>query len=85
MLSQTLGPEDLRPRLFGSQAHRRRWLKKKFFALPGSPVVLFLYRYLFCLGFLDGIPGLIYCGFQAVQMFNTKAKIYELRAGKASV
>jgi glycosyltransferase involved in cell wall biosynthesis len=85
VLSQTLGPEDLRPRLFGSQAQRRRWLKKKFFALPGSPVVLFLYRYLFCLGFLDGIPGLIYCGFQAVQMFHTKAKIYELRAGKASV
>jgi glycosyltransferase involved in cell wall biosynthesis len=85
VLSQTLGPEDLQPHLFGSQAQRRRWLKKKFFALPGSPVALFLYRYLFCFGFLDGIPGLIYCGFQAVQMFHTKAKIYELRAGKASV
>lgn len=84
-LSQTLGPEDLQPHLFGSQAQRRRWLKKKFFALPGSPVALFLYRYLFCLGFLDGIHGLIYCGFQAVQMFHTKAKIYELRTGKASV
>jgi len=85
VLSQTLGPEDLQPHLFGSQAQRRRWLKKKFFALPGSPAALFLYRYLFCFGFLDGIPGLIYCGFQAVQMFHTKAKIYELRAGKASV
>ena len=85
VLSQTLGPEDLQPHLFGSQAQRRRWLKKKFFALPGSPVALFLYRYLFCFGFLDGVPGLIYCGFQAVQMFHTKAKIYELRAGKASV
>ena len=85
VLSQTLGPEDLQPDLFGSQAQRRRWLKKKLFALPGSPVVLFLYRYLFCMGFLDGIPGLIYCGFQAVQMFHTKAKIYELRARKASV
>jgi hypothetical protein len=29
---------------------------------------------------MDGIPGLIYCGFQAVQMFHTKAKIYELKA-----
>ena len=85
VLSQTLGPEDLQPHLFGSQAQRRRWLKKKFFALPGSPVALFLYRYLFCFGFLDGVPGLIYCGFQAVQMFHTKAKIYELRAGKAPV
>jgi glycosyltransferase involved in cell wall biosynthesis len=66
--------------LFGSQAQRRRWLKSKLFALPGSPVLLFLYRYVLRLGFLDGVPGLIYCGFQAVQMFHTKSKIYELRS-----
>jgi glycosyltransferase involved in cell wall biosynthesis len=69
---------ELRPSLFGNQAQRRRWLKKTFFRIPGSPVLLFVYRYVFCLGFLDGVPGLIYCGFQAVQMFHTKAKIYEL-------
>jgi glycosyltransferase involved in cell wall biosynthesis len=66
--------------LFGSQAQRRRWLKRKLYALPGSPVLLFLYRYFWRLGFLDGAPGLIYCGFQAVQMFHTKAKIYELKS-----
>jgi glycosyltransferase involved in cell wall biosynthesis len=71
--------------LFGSQAQRRRWLKSKLFAVPGSPVLLFLYRYLFRLGFLDGVPGLIYCVFQAVQMFHTKAKIYELRSRKDSL
>jgi glycosyltransferase involved in cell wall biosynthesis len=70
------GREGLPPSLFGSQAQRRRWLKRKLYALPGSPVLLFAYRYLFRLGFLDGVPGLIYCGFQAVQMFHTKAKIY---------
>lgn len=70
---------ELPPALFGTQAQRRRWLKKKLFGLPGSPVLLFLYRYLLRLGMLDGIPGLIYCGFQAVQMFHTKAKIYELK------
>jgi glycosyltransferase involved in cell wall biosynthesis len=84
VLSRVPGPEDLQPRLFGSQAQRRRWLKKRLFAVPGFPVALFLYRYLFCLGFLDGIPGLIYCGFQAVQMFHTKAKMYEIRVRKAS-
>jgi glycosyltransferase involved in cell wall biosynthesis len=83
VLSCAPGPGDLQSRLFGSQAQRRRWLKKRLFAVPGSPVALFLYRYLFCLGFLDGIPGLIYCGFQAVQMFHTKAKMYEIRARKA--
>ena len=65
--------------LSGTQAQRRRWLKRKLFRLPGSPVLLFFYRYVFRLGFLDGAPGLIYSAFQAVQMFHTKAKIYELR------
>ena len=71
--------EEMCASLFGTQAQRRRWLKRKLYRLPGSPVLLFLYRYAFRLGFLDGVPGLIYCTFQAVQMFHTKAKIYELR------
>ncbi|HZW79397.1 MAG TPA: glycosyltransferase family 2 protein [Candidatus Deferrimicrobiaceae bacterium] len=75
--------EELRPSLLGTQAQRRRWLKRKLFALPGSPVLLFLYRYVFRFGFMDGVPGLIYCGFQAVQMFHTKAKIYELKSKRA--
>src|ERR1700693_2930255 len=69
----------LPPSLVGTQAQRRRWLKRKLFAVPGSPVLLFLYRYVLRFGFLDGVPGLIYCGFQAVQMFHAKAKIYELK------
>jgi hypothetical protein len=73
----------LAPALFGTQAQRRRWLRKRFFSLPGSPVLFFLSKYVFCLGFLDGVPGLIYCGFQGVQFFHIKAKIYELRHDKA--
>jgi glycosyltransferase involved in cell wall biosynthesis len=76
------GADQMKADLFGSQAERRRWLKRKLFRLPGSPVLLFLYRYIFRLGFLDGTPGLIYCSFQAVQMFHTKAKIYELQNGR---
>ena len=74
--------DELPPSFFGTQAQRRRWLKRKLYRLPGSPLLLFVYRFIFRLGFLDGIPGLIYCGFQAVQMFHTKAKIYELRTSK---
>ena len=70
---------ELPPALFGTQAQRRRWLKKKLYAVPGSPLLLFAYRYFLRLGFLDGTPGLIYCAFQAVQMFHTKSKIYELK------
>ena len=70
---------DLPPSLWGSQAQRRRWLRKKLFSLPGSPGLYFLYKYIFSLGFLDGVPGLIYCGLQGVQFFHIKAKIYELK------
>lgn len=75
---------ELTPSLVGNQAERRRWLRKKFFSVPGSPVVFFLYKYFFRLGFLDGVPGLIYCGLQGVQFFHIKAKIYELRANTKS-
>ncbi len=83
VLQQSEGTTDeIRADLFGTQAQRRRWLKRNLYRLPGSPVLLFLYRYVFRLGFLDGVSGLIYCSFQAVQMFHTKAKIYELRVGR---
>jgi len=75
---------ELEPSFSGSQAQRRRWLRKKFFAIPGSPILFFLYKYFFALGFLDGIPGLIYCGFQTVQFFHIKAKIYELKIQAAN-
>jgi glycosyltransferase involved in cell wall biosynthesis len=83
LLEGETNAEGMQPALCGSQAQRRRWLKTRFYRLPGSPLLLFFYRYLFRLGFLDGVPGLIYCGFQAMQMFHTKAKIYELRTKRA--
>ena len=76
------GTADLPPALFGSQAQRRRWLRQKLFTLPGSPAFFFFYKYVLCLGFLDGVPGLIYCMFQGIQFFHIKAKIYELHAKK---
>jgi hypothetical protein len=70
---------DLPPSLFGTQAQRRRWLKKNLLKLPGSPFLFFFYKYVWRLGFLDGLPGLIYCGFQGIQFFHVKAKLYELQ------
>jgi glycosyltransferase involved in cell wall biosynthesis len=72
---------ELAPGLRGTQAQRRRWLKSKFLGLSGSPVLYFLYRYLLRLGFLDGRAGLIYAGFQAIQVFHIKAKLFEGRQG----
>ncbi|HLZ41060.1 MAG TPA: glycosyltransferase family 2 protein [Candidatus Sulfotelmatobacter sp.] len=76
--------KDLRPSFFGSQAQRRRWLRKRFFAIPGSPILFFFYKYVFSLGFLDGMPGLIYCTLQGIQFFHIKAKIYELKMQRAA-
>ena len=70
--------DELRASLSGTQAQRRRWLRRKFFTWPGSSLAFFLFKYVFRLGFLDGIPGLIYCCFQGIQFFHIKAKIYEL-------
>jgi len=74
----------LRPSLFGVQAQRRRWLKKYFLGVPGSPGLFFFYKYIFCLGFLDGVPGLIYCLYQGTQILHIKAKIYEQRLAQMS-
>jgi len=76
------GEDEIRPSLRGTQAQRRRWLRRHFLELPGSPVLFFLYKYFARLGFLDGVPGLIYCAFQGVQFFHIKAKVYELRAAR---
>ncbi len=70
--------EEIRPNFWGSQAQRRRWLRRRFMDVPAFPILFFLYKYIFRLGFLDGIPGLIYCGMQSVQFFHIKSKIYEL-------
>lgn len=75
--------EQLPPELFGTQAQRRRWIRSKLFACPGTPFLFFLYRYFLRLGCLDGIPGLIYCALQGIQFFHIKAKIYELKLQRA--
>jgi glycosyltransferase involved in cell wall biosynthesis len=74
--------EHIRPSLWGTQAQRRRWLRRHFLWMPGSPLAFFLYKYVWSLGFLDGVPGLIYCAMQGIQFFHIKAKIYELRIGR---
>ena len=75
---------ELPPALWGNQAQRRRWLKRVMLRLPGSPLLFFFYRYFFKLGFLDGVPGLLYSSFQAVHLFHVKAKLFELEHSLAT-
>ncbi len=74
--------DEIRPAFWGTQAQRRRWLRRHFLELPGSSVLFFFYKYVLKFGFLDGVPGLIYCVNQGIQFFQIKAKIYELRLGR---
>ena len=77
---------ELQAKILGSQAERRRWIRKRFFALPGSSLLFMFYKYVLCLGFLDGLPGLIYCVLQGIQFFQIKAKVYEAKiATRAAV
>jgi len=74
--------EEIQPAFGGTQAQRRRWLRRHFLEMPGSPLFFFFYKYFVRCGFLDGVPGLIYCVFQGIQFFHIKAKVYELRAAR---
>jgi glycosyltransferase involved in cell wall biosynthesis len=77
------GAGGLTPRLFGNKIERTRWLRLNVYnrtPLFVRPFVYFIYRYLFCLGFLDGTPGLIFHilhGFW--YRFYVDARIWEIR------
>ncbi len=65
----------------GGSAGRKRWVKNNFYLrLPlfFRSFAYFIYRYFFCLGFLDGKEGLIYHTLQGFwHQFLTDAKTYE--------
>jgi glycosyltransferase involved in cell wall biosynthesis len=84
-LLETRDPDhDLKPRLFGTKVERTRWLKTHLYAR--SPLFVrgslyFLYRYVIRLGFLDGIPGLIFHILQGFwYRFYIDARIYETQS-----
>lgn len=58
---------------------KRRWLKALFIRLPGKPLWMFLYLYVFKLGFLDGRAGYYFCMLRAMHEFNICSKIFEQR------
>ena len=74
---------DLKEDLFGNKVERTRWLKTRVYA--NSPLFFraffyFIHRYFFRLGFLDGVPGLIFHVLQAFwYRFYIDARIYETR------
>lgn len=71
------------PRLFGTPIQRKRFLRSiiyQRFPLFVRPFLFWFYGYVLRLGFLDGIPGLVFHTLQRFWFrFLVDAKIYELR------
>lgn len=57
---------------------RRRLLRAIFIRLPGKPLLMFLYLYLFKRGFLDGKAGFYFCALHGAHVLNVNAKLYEM-------
>jgi glycosyltransferase involved in cell wall biosynthesis len=80
------GPDGARP---GGQAGARRWMKTHVYGrvpLFVRPLLYFVYRYFFRLGFLDGREGLIFHFLQGFwYRFLVDAKLYEYRRGRGRV
>ena len=57
------------PKTIGGAQRFKRRLKKIAWRLPMRPLVRFLYAYVLRLGFLDGKPGLYFCGLLAFYDF----------------
>jgi len=58
---------------------RRKLLKQLAYRMPGRPILVFFYLYLYRLGFLDGGRGLTYCVLRAIYEYMIDLKVKELR------
>jgi len=58
---------------------RKRALKSWFVHMPGRPLIKFLYLYVIQFGFLDGMPGFVYCRLQMIYESMIVIKIKELQ------
>lgn len=67
------------PASIGRGKRLKRRLKRVYLRLPCRPLVRFLYSYVVRLGFLDGFPGLVFCGLLAFYEFLCGANLYERR------
>jgi glycosyltransferase involved in cell wall biosynthesis len=72
------------PARIGRVQRFRRMLKKIAWRLPMRPVARFIYSYVLRRGFLDGRPGLIFCGLLAFYDFLTAANRYEQQLGRTT-
>lgn len=68
------------PRLFGSPAERRMFLKKAHSRLPGRHLFYFFYIYVLRLGWLDGLAGFRLAFLRTAYFYWIDLKVAESRA-----
>ena len=73
------GTASIKPRLFGNEQERRRFLKQVAIRLPFEPLLWFTYHYIFKLGFLEGRRGLIASQIRSSYIAQARAKMFELK------
>lgn len=72
---------EVEPKFLGSPIQRRKWLRYRLYnRLPKfvRPVGFFIFRYVFCLGFLDGKEGFIYHAMHAWVRILIDVRIEEM-------
>jgi len=72
-------PLEWRSSFSSDPVMRRKFLKQLAYRMPGRPVLVFCYLYLFRRGFLDGRSGLIYCILRSIYEYMIDIKVHELR------
>lgn len=75
----------VRPKARGNPVEQKRFLRRQYDRVPlfVRPFLLFVYRYVFRLGFLDGTEGFIFWVLQTFWFrFLVDAKIWEKRHGQ---
>lgn len=72
------------PSGLGTSKYLKRVLRKIYLRLPFRPWIRFVYAYGLRLGFLDGWPGLYFCGLLGFYEFLINAKAYEITLNQNS-
>ena len=79
ILSLREGPVNARELWSSDAIVRRRALKRLGARLPCRPLIRFVYVYFMRRGFLDGVPGLIFCLLRVAHDIHIVAKLAEHR------
>lgn len=79
LVEETKGKCRLSGLLSSDPTLRRKVLKQVAYRLPFRPFLVFCYLCFFRLGFLDGVPGFIYCRLRSMYEYMIDLKVKELR------